>query len=103
MADDGDVCPSGLGLPPSRPSGQSHPGDSIRESAENTDTATSEAGSRRRKEVICWMLENVIVAISSNKLEHRKVAIQLKNRDLYQVDYHSFIAASFHSSMLVKF
>ena len=40
------------------------------------------------------MLENVIEVISLNKLEHRKAAIKLKNRDLYQVGYHSFIAAS---------
>ena len=52
MAADGAVCPSGLGLPFSRPPRHSHSGDSIRESPENTHTATSEAASGR-KEVIC--------------------------------------------------
>ena len=82
MAADGDVRPPSLGLSTSGTPRQSHSGAPIRESAENTHRATSE-GSSGRKEVI--YLKMLLWRFLLNKLEHRKVAIKVKNRDLYQV------------------
>ena len=78
MADHGNVCSSGMGLPASGTPRQSHPGAPFRESAENTDTTTSE-GSSRRREVIC--LKMLFRRFLLNKLEHRKGAIKVKNRE----------------------
>lgn len=78
MADDGDVRPPGLGLSTSGTTRQSHPGAPIRESAEITDTTTSE-GSYRRKEVICFKM--LLWRFLLNKLEHRKFTIKVKNRE----------------------